>query len=150
MTDLEAQIESQKQLIDSFKSGTAYKLSKGVDYFPVAPQKFELMGHRAPLTLVLFHPTFNLLASASEDASIRIWDFESGQMESSLRGHTNSVQHLSFDKSGALLGSQFFIPYPPPFFFFFFFKNLFIHPFLQLLAPPISQLNFGTCKLMNV
>eukprot|EP01027_Heterolobosea_sp_BB2_P012284 GEZU01017814.1.p1 GENE.GEZU01017814.1~~GEZU01017814.1.p1 ORF type:complete len:309 (-),score=25.92 GEZU01017814.1:192-1118(-) len=103
--ELEALVEAQKQQIDDFKSGAAYKQSKGTDYVPVAPAKFELSGHRAPVTGVLFHPTFNLLVSASEDASIRVWDFESGELEKSMRGHTNAVQHVSFDRTGNFLAS---------------------------------------------
>eukprot|EP01027_Heterolobosea_sp_BB2_P012283 GEZU01017813.1.p1 GENE.GEZU01017813.1~~GEZU01017813.1.p1 ORF type:complete len:253 (-),score=19.04 GEZU01017813.1:440-1198(-) len=107
--ELEALVEAQKQQIDDFKSGAAYKQSKGTDYVPVAPAKFELSGHRAPVTGVLFHPTFNLLVSASEDASIRVWDFESGELEKSMRGHTNAVQHVSFDRTGNFLGKPYYI-----------------------------------------
>lgn len=44
------------------------------------------------------------MVSASEDATIRIWDFETGEYERSLKGHTDSVQDVAFDAQGKLLG----------------------------------------------
>ena len=41
---------------------------------------------------VIFHPIFTTMISASEDASIKLWDFETGDYERTLKGHTDSVQ----------------------------------------------------------
>ena len=41
---------------------------------------------------VIFHPIFTNMISASEDASIKLWDFETGDYERTLKGHTDSVQ----------------------------------------------------------
>jgi len=54
---------------------------------------------------VIFHPIFGLMVSASEDATIKIWDFETGEYERSLKGHTDSVQDVAFDAQGKLLGN---------------------------------------------
>ncbi|KAG8328578.1 Positively regulates the activity of the minus-end directed microtubule motor protein dynein, partial [Homalodisca vitripennis] len=54
---------------------------------------------------VIFHPIYNLAVSASEDATIKVWDFEAGEYERSLKGHTDSVQDIAFDSSGKLLVS---------------------------------------------
>ena len=83
------------------------------------PEKFELSGHRAPVTRVIFHPVFSIMISASEvclesmmndvqgttqililisdtnhfqDATIKLWDFETGDYERTMKGHTDSVQ----------------------------------------------------------
>ena len=48
------------------------------------------------------------MVSASEDATIKIWDFETGEYERSLKGHTDSVQDIAFDSQGKLLGKQYF------------------------------------------
>lgn len=45
------------------------------------------------------------MVSASEDATIKIWDFETGEYERSLKGHTDSVQDVAFDAQGKLLGN---------------------------------------------
>lgn len=46
------------------------------------------------------------MVSASEDAAIKIWDFETGEYERSLKGHSNSVQDIAFDAQGKLLGKN--------------------------------------------
>ena len=44
---------------------------------------------------VIFHPIFTNMISASEDASIKLWDFETGDYERTLKGHTDSVQVMT-------------------------------------------------------
>ena len=73
--------------------------------FPKIPAKYVLSGHRAVITHVVFHPTYNLLASCSEDASIKLWDGETGQFEKTLKGHTGTINYLSFDSQGKFLAS---------------------------------------------
>ena len=74
------------------------------DWVPRAPPRHTLTGHRLPVTSVAFHPLFTLLASASEDATIKIWDWETGEFERTLKGHTRNVNDLDFDSKGNLLG----------------------------------------------
>ena len=35
----------------------------------------------------------------------QVWDYETGDFERTLKGHTDSVQDISFDHSGKLLAS---------------------------------------------
>jgi len=49
------------------------------------------------------------MVSASEDATLKVWDFETGEYEKSLKGHTDSIQDISFDQTGKLLGKYYFI-----------------------------------------
>lgn len=101
--ELEAKLqEIEKEAIDGAPSRT--KRSPG-EWIPRPPEKFTLTGHRATVTRVIFHPIFNLVISSSEDASIKVWDFESGEYERSLKGHTDSVQDIAFDAQGKLLAS---------------------------------------------
>ena len=58
---------------------------------PKLPEKFILSGHRKSVTCLSFHPVYSCLASSSEDGSIRLWDYESGSHEKTLRGHTEAV-----------------------------------------------------------
>lgn len=75
------------------------------EWIPRPPEKFALTGHRSPITRVIFHPTYSIIASSSEDATIKVWDFETGDFERSLKGHTDAVQDIAFDSSGKLLAS---------------------------------------------
>uniref|UniRef100_A0A8D2KU37 Lissencephaly-1 homolog n=1 Tax=Varanus komodoensis TaxID=61221 RepID=A0A8D2KU37_VARKO len=75
------------------------------EWIPRPPEKYALSGHRSPVTRVIFHPVFSVMVSASEDATIKVWDYETGDFERTLKGHTDSVQDISFDHSGKLLAS---------------------------------------------
>ena len=46
------------------------------DGLPREPEKYNLQGHRAKVTKVVTHPLYSIVASASEDASVRLWDYE--------------------------------------------------------------------------
>ena len=46
------------------------------DGLPREPEKYNLQGHRAKVTKVVPHPLYSIVASSSEDASIRLWDIE--------------------------------------------------------------------------
>ncbi|KAL6471149.1 hypothetical protein MHYP_G00197990 [Metynnis hypsauchen] len=75
------------------------------EWIPRPPERYSLSGHRSPVTKVIFHPVFSVMVSASEDATIKVWDYETGDFERTLKGHTDSVQDISFDQTGKLLAS---------------------------------------------
>lgn len=43
---------------------------------PRQPEKYTLQGHRSRITKVAMHPIYSMVATASEDASIKLWDYE--------------------------------------------------------------------------
>jgi platelet-activating factor acetylhydrolase IB subunit alpha len=57
---------------------------------PVTPPKLELKGHKANITALAFHPQYSSIASSSEDGTIKVWEFETGDLERTLRGHTSN------------------------------------------------------------
>lgn len=77
------------------------------DWVPRAPAAHVLTGHRQSITRVAFHPQYSLLASASEDATVKIWDWETGEFERTLKGHQKGVNDVEFDHKGHLLGECF-------------------------------------------
>ena len=84
------------------------------DWFPRGPAKFTLTGHRLPVTSVAFHPRLNVLASASEDFTVKIWNWETGELERTLRGHTKAVCYVDFDSAGNLLGARLLLFHASP------------------------------------
>eukprot|EP00011_Vannellida_sp_DIVA3-517-6-12_P009570 CAMPEP_0114608990 /NCGR_PEP_ID=MMETSP0168-20121206/2860_1 /TAXON_ID=95228 ORGANISM="Vannella sp., Strain DIVA3 517/6/12" /NCGR_SAMPLE_ID=MMETSP0168 /ASSEMBLY_ACC=CAM_ASM_000044 /LENGTH=402 /DNA_ID=CAMNT_0001819899 /DNA_START=92 /DNA_END=1297 /DNA_ORIENTATION=- len=100
--DLERKVT---ELEGELKSGGRLRNKQKADGIPRPPAIHTLKGHRAPLTAVRFHPIFSQLASSSEDATVKIWDYDSGELERTLKGHTNVVQDVAFDHSGNILAS---------------------------------------------
>lgn len=82
----------------------AQRTSSQTDWIPRAPPKHVMTGHRSMITRVAFHPVFSLLASSSDDATIKIWDWETGEFERTLKGHIKSVSDVDFDSKGNYLG----------------------------------------------
>ena len=46
----------------------------------------------------------SVMVTASEDATVKVWDYETGDFERTLKGHTDAVQDLAFDHTGKFLG----------------------------------------------
>lgn len=72
---------------------------------PRGPPRQTLVGHRSPILALAVHPVYSIVASGSEDATIRVWDYESGEYERQLKGHTSVVQDVSFNQTGSMLVS---------------------------------------------
>ncbi len=64
-----------------------------------------LEGHTDGVWRLQFSPASRLLASASYDKTVRLWNVESGKQERLLQGHTGPVHDVSFSADGKLLVS---------------------------------------------
>ena len=100
--ELEAMNSQLKEDVEN--AGKGKKLDLSV-VLPREPAKFVLKGHRDGIRAVKFHPVYSLLATASEDATIKVWDYESGRIERTLQGHQDAVLDIDFAPSGQLLAS---------------------------------------------
>ncbi len=67
--------------------------------------KLELAGHRSSVLDVAFSPDNVLVASCSEDKSIRLWYTERRKRIKMLIGHEKQVNALEFSPSGTFLAS---------------------------------------------
>jgi WD40 repeat protein len=57
------------------------------------------------MNAVAFSPDSSLLASASNDETVRLWNAGTGQEVQKLEGHTRSVNAVAFSPDGSLLAS---------------------------------------------
>lgn len=104
---LQSELDTLKEEMAFYGPGKKLSDSNRVsENLPRAPERFNLVGHREPITSLSFHPVYSVVASSSEDGSIRIWDYETGTLEKILKGHTATVNSVTFEpNAGTILAS---------------------------------------------
>jgi ribosome assembly protein 4 len=65
----------------------------------------RMTGHQQLINDVKFSPDARLIASASFDKSIKLWDGKTGKFIATLRGHVQAVYQISFSSDSRLLVS---------------------------------------------
>ncbi len=65
----------------------------------------RMTGHQQLVNDVKFSPDSRLIASASFDKSIKIWDGRTGNFITTLRGHVQAVYQISWSADSRLLVS---------------------------------------------
>lgn len=61
--------------------------------------------HEAPVNIVRFSSDGQILASGSDDKTIRLWDSADGKLLETFTGHQDRVTDISFSPNGKLLAS---------------------------------------------
>ena len=102
-------LESRNAILQSeLDNATPTSLSRRnqdpASWLPRSPARHTLESHRLAINCVAFHPIYSSVASGSDDYSIKIWDWELGELERTVKGHTRAVLDVDYGgPRGAIL-----------------------------------------------
>ena len=73
------------------------------DSYTVAPH--TTLTYSSTINNIAFSPNNSLLASASADSTIQLWNLNTNTLQATLPGHTSNVLNVAFSPDGSLLAS---------------------------------------------
>ncbi len=72
---------------------------------PDGPLHETLVGHNSDVESVSFNPAGTIIASGSQDNTVKLWNMANGQILRTLSGHTYFVYALTFSPDGQTLAT---------------------------------------------
>ncbi|KAH6887954.1 nuclear distribution protein nudF [Thelonectria olida] len=105
--DLESRNDALQTELDNATPTSLSRRNDPAAWLPKPSASHTLESHRDPINCVAFHPIFSSLASGSDDYTIKIWDWDLGELEKTIKGHTRAVLDVDYGgpRGGYLLAS---------------------------------------------
>jgi platelet-activating factor acetylhydrolase IB subunit alpha len=97
----------QSELHNATPTSLSRRNQDPISWLPRIPPRHSLESHRDTINCVAFHPIFSSIASGSDNYTIKIWDWELGELERTIKGHTRAVLDVDYGgpRGGTLLAS---------------------------------------------
>ena len=92
----------RKVFVEQVPQGLKVRWGKDTDWDAC---RSVLEGHSGGISAVVFSPDGQLVASASGDSTVRVWETATGQCHSVLKGHSEYVRAVVFSPDGQLVAS---------------------------------------------
>ncbi|KAL2072168.1 hypothetical protein VTL71DRAFT_11511 [Oculimacula yallundae] len=106
--ELESRIATlQSELDNAAPTSLSSRNQDPTSWLPRLPPRHCLESHQKPINCIAFHPIYSSVASGADDCTIKVWDWELGELEKTIKGHTRAVQDVDYGgpRGGILLAS---------------------------------------------
>ncbi|PFH56035.1 hypothetical protein XA68_17175 [Ophiocordyceps unilateralis] len=89
-----AQLQSEVEF--AAPASSSNRVQDPVTWLPRSPPRHSLESHRETVNCVAFHPVYSSIASGSDDCTLKVWDWEFGELERTIKGHTKAVRDVDY------------------------------------------------------
>lgn len=95
IADLELRKAALQSELDNLPLTSLRHKLDSESWLPQHP-RHSLHDHCDTINCIAFHPKYTSIASGSDDFTIKIWDWELGELEVTLKGHTRTIRGLDY------------------------------------------------------
>src|SRR3569833_180530 len=106
--DLESRnVALQSELDNATPASLSMRHKDPSSWLPKPQPRYSLESHRNAINCIVFHSIFSVLATGSDDYTIKIWDWDVGELERTIKGHTRGILDVDYGgpRSNTLLAS---------------------------------------------
>lgn len=95
--DLESRVATLRSELDNATPSSLVKHNQDpTSWLPSKPPRYTLESHQHEISCIAFHPVYSTIASGDRGATIKIWDWDLGELEKTIKGHTNAITGIDF------------------------------------------------------